>query len=310
MSLLADYIFFQNLLTPMDTSWLDEDINPSPSAEEIYKQFNENTLKIITELPKRPEYAPKQARLNSYNEWPRGHHLRKEDLTDAGFYFAGYGDCARCFYCGGGLRNWELTDNEWVEHARWFPKCAYLRQTKGTGFIDAVKRLNDDGQLVISMEDVMRQLGGTVAGEMLSQTVDPLETDPAVLAVTQMGYRKEDVLSTARAVKAAGETVSADVLFERLFQSGSQRGRSELEPTQNLRSGRSSSRDRETVTTLKEQITQLRNQTVCKICLDNEVSMIYLPCGHFVTCSECSSALETCPVCRQAIRGRVRAYMS
>ena len=59
-------------------------------------------------------------------------------------YLKGYGDCSRCFYCGGGLRNWELTDNVWVEHARWFPKCAYLKQTKGQPFIDAVKRLNDE----------------------------------------------------------------------------------------------------------------------------------------------------------------------
>ena len=63
---------------------------------------------------------------------------------------SGYGDCARCFYCGGGLRNWELNDNVWVEHARWFPKCAFLKQTKGQPFIDAVKRLNDQDRELVS----------------------------------------------------------------------------------------------------------------------------------------------------------------
>lgn len=58
------------------------------------------------------------------------------------FIVQGYGDCARCFYCGGGLRNWEDDDNVWVEHARWFPKCAFIRQTMGQQFVDTVQDLN------------------------------------------------------------------------------------------------------------------------------------------------------------------------
>ena len=46
-------------------------------------------LGIITERPKRTEYAPKAARFRSFESWPSGHHLKKEDLADAGFYFAG-----------------------------------------------------------------------------------------------------------------------------------------------------------------------------------------------------------------------------
>ncbi|CAL1549160.1 unnamed protein product, partial [Lymnaea stagnalis] len=55
---------------------------------------------------------------------------------------SGYGDCARCFYCGGGLRNWEDEDDVLVEHARWFPKCAYIRQKMGQNFVEAVQELN------------------------------------------------------------------------------------------------------------------------------------------------------------------------
>lgn len=51
---IDSYLAFRDLLTPMDTSWLDEDINPRPSAEAIYKQFNENTLKILNFIAGRP----------------------------------------------------------------------------------------------------------------------------------------------------------------------------------------------------------------------------------------------------------------
>ena len=54
---------------------------------------------------------------------------------------AGYSDCCRCFYCGGGLKNWEPDDDPWVEHARWFKDCPYLLTSKGKGFIEAVQSL-------------------------------------------------------------------------------------------------------------------------------------------------------------------------
>lgn len=46
-------------------------------------------LGIITERPKRYEFAVRAKRLESFEPWPRDHHLKKEDLADAGFYYAG-----------------------------------------------------------------------------------------------------------------------------------------------------------------------------------------------------------------------------
>jgi hypothetical protein len=60
-------------------------------------------------------------------------------MAKAGFLFAGYQDYTRCFFCGGGLRNWEAGDYPWVEHARWFPNCAHLRQDKRDKFAEAVQ---------------------------------------------------------------------------------------------------------------------------------------------------------------------------
>jgi hypothetical protein len=34
-------------------------------------------------------------------------------MAMAGFLFAGYQDYTRCFFCGGGLRNWEAGDDPW-----------------------------------------------------------------------------------------------------------------------------------------------------------------------------------------------------
>ena len=45
-------------------------------------------------------------------------------------------DLVRCFFCGGGMKNWEYGDSPWIEHARWFPTCEYLKQCKGRDFIN------------------------------------------------------------------------------------------------------------------------------------------------------------------------------
>lgn len=44
-------------------------------------------------------------------------------------------DQVRCFYCDGGLRHWEPGDDPWIEHARWFPLCGYVRLVKGDEFV-------------------------------------------------------------------------------------------------------------------------------------------------------------------------------
>ena len=45
----------------------------------------------------------------------------------------------KCFFCDGGLCNWEAHDDPWTEHARWFPECGFLKQVKGTTFIQKVR---------------------------------------------------------------------------------------------------------------------------------------------------------------------------
>ncbi|CAL1545880.1 unnamed protein product, partial [Lymnaea stagnalis] len=105
-----------------------------------------------------------------------------------------YGDCARCFYCGGGLRNWEDEDNVFVEHARWFPKCAFIRQQRGQFFVDTVQELNKS-YTAVSLQKYRKK-------PTISATKDlQLKKDPAVITVQQLGYDEEDVLQAAQLVK-------------------------------------------------------------------------------------------------------------
>ncbi|BFZ08653.1 hypothetical protein BsWGS_11692 [Bradybaena similaris] len=266
-------------------------------------------LGIITERPKRYEFAVRAKRLESFEPWPRDHHLKKEDLADAGFYYAGYGDCARCFYCGGGLRNWEDNDNVWVEHARWFPKCAFIRQTMGQQFVDAVQDLNKSHDQ-ITFEMVTNIMGSSAASFQLDTKNMPLKRDPAVITVLGMGYEDKDVLEAANFVKESWGILSADKLFEKLEQDGKRRRKTESPAESQAIRNSTESKDEEVMNQLKEQNNQLRQQTVCKICMDKEVAVVFLPCGHLISCTDCAAALKDCPVCRNLVRGIVRAFMA
>jgi len=35
----------------------------------------------------------------------------------------------------------------------------------------------------------------------------------------------------------------------------------------------------------------------CKVCLDNNIDSVFLPCGHVMTCIQCGSKLVNCPIC-------------
>lgn len=61
---------------------------------------------------------------------------------------------------------------------------------------------------------------------------------------------------------------------------------------------------------LEEENRLLKEARQCKICMDAEVGIVFLPCGHLVTCVNCAPNLEDCPVCRSTIKASVRTFLS
>ncbi|XP_018772712.2 baculoviral IAP repeat-containing protein 7 [Serinus canaria] len=60
----------------------------------------------------------------------------------------------------------------------------------------------------------------------------------------------------------------------------------------------------------EEQLRRLQEERMCKVCMDRDVSVVFVPCGHLVACEECALNLRLCPICRAVIQGSVRAFMS
>ena len=46
----------------------------------------------------------------------------------------------------------------------------------------------------------------------------------------------------------------------------------------------------------------------CKICMDNDVQVTFVPCGHLVVCESCALGMKLCPICRLEVQETVRTY--
>ncbi|XP_032878241.1 baculoviral IAP repeat-containing protein 3-like [Amblyraja radiata] len=61
---------------------------------------------------------------------------------------------------------------------------------------------------------------------------------------------------------------------------------------------------------MEEQLRRLQEERTCKVCMDKEVSVVFITCGHLVVCTDCAPSLRKCPICRDTIKGTVRTFLS
>ncbi|NXT49304.1 BIR7B protein, partial [Pluvianellus socialis] len=168
----------------------------------------------LPNAPEYPEMVTEEMRLTTFRNWPQYTDMHPEQLARAGFFYTGQDDVVRCFYCDGGVRNWSYGDDPWREHAKWYPGCEFLLQSRGREFVSSVQ-------------------------ESFSSTL----------------------LSPSRM-------------------------------------------------STEEQLRRLQEERMCKVCMDRDVAVVFVPCGHLVACGECALNLRLCPICRAVIRGSVRTFMS
>ncbi|GFO14433.1 baculoviral iap repeat-containing protein 7 [Plakobranchus ocellatus] len=120
--------------------------------------------------------ADLRKRLETFTSWPKEHHLKKEIAAEAGFYYSGDADSVRCFFCGGGLRNWHPSDDAWLEHAHWFPQCGFVQQTLGQDIVQVALLLRKDHQQ-ITMEMVKEKLLQVLRQRHALQSISEVELE-------------------------------------------------------------------------------------------------------------------------------------
>nr|CAH0109333.1 unnamed protein product [Daphnia galeata] len=82
-----------------------------------------------------------------------------------------------------------------------------------------------------------------------------------------------------------------------LYQAGDTQIPAPSSPSLSFPTGLTSCSDVSCKTT-REQLSRLQEALLCRICMDDDISAVFCPCGHAVACSSCAKRCVQCPVCR------------
>ncbi|XP_060592368.1 death-associated inhibitor of apoptosis 2-like isoform X2 [Ruditapes philippinarum] len=169
--------------------------------------------------PKYPKYESETARVTSYNDCG-DIVIPPDSLATSGFFYAGFGDCVRCFQCGVGLRHWSEEDDPWIEHSRWSKDCLFVKQVRGQEFVNIVQvavqysqNTNGNSQATVNNKAATKECSANADIERQMHTV-------AVQSVLEMGYNHHVIRSALRAIRNRddGWALNATMLMEKIFE--------------------------------------------------------------------------------------------
>ncbi|XP_036404910.1 E3 ubiquitin-protein ligase XIAP [Megalops cyprinoides] len=228
-----------------------------------------------------------EARLQSFNGMQ--HPVDHERLARAGFYSTGVPDRVQCFRCGGGLKDWQPEEDPWEEHAKHYPGCSFLLEEKGPEFVSSVQ-LRDPRRSSPTTSHQngfsREERGHNVMQSEIAQKAVDMGMDPTKVERT--------ILEKIRRTGEGYATV--ELLIEDIFSNAME---TDVEESQ-------CDDDEDPM----EKLRKLQREKQCKVCMDRDISIVFIPCGHLVTCKNCSESLSKCPICCAVITQKIKTYIS
>uniref|UniRef100_A0A8C6TT65 E3 ubiquitin-protein ligase XIAP n=1 Tax=Neogobius melanostomus TaxID=47308 RepID=A0A8C6TT65_9GOBI len=210
------------------------------------------------------------------------HPIDHERLAQAGFYSTGAADRVMCFYCGGGLKGWQPDEDPWEEHAKHYPGCHFLLTEKGQEFINCIQLQSrpTSSQRTGLLEDGSEVLQSSMAQKAIEMGLEPslvARTITERMRTTGLGY-------------SSVQALVEDCLNNPPDSEASTTAKQDDDPLKKLE--------------------KLQREKQCKICMDRDICMVFIPCGHLVCCQRCSAALDKCPICCGTISQKIKTYIS
>uniref|UniRef100_A0A3B3Z775 E3 ubiquitin-protein ligase XIAP n=1 Tax=Periophthalmus magnuspinnatus TaxID=409849 RepID=A0A3B3Z775_9GOBI len=254
--------------------------NGSPAQN---KEYNEEAERIEyglrigevvdeTTYPKVPHMRSEEARLQTFAQWPSSCPMRPSDLARAGFFSLRKDDHVQCFCCAGMIGAWEPEDDAWGEHEKHYPNCLFiLGHDVGNIPLQGGSQEEDGGRRAVYMGTFEQRLQSF---QGISHPISPERLAQAGFYSTGKGDR---VLCFSCRGGLKGWEPEEDPWEEH-------------DPLKKLE--------------------QLQREKLCKICMDRDISVVFVPCGHLVACQQCSREVTKCPICCSAITQKVKTFIA
>ena len=237
-----------------------------------------------------------------------------EQLCDAGFYYSGFDDQVRCFYCAGGIREWSDGDDPWEEHARWLPDCSFLLNKKGKDYVDDVHNKTPDRKKLTNM--TKSQMKAERQKEHLRTTQEEMR-----ICCQKLGHSDEDI---DRVLVINGKPFD-DVkdMIDALYSLESD-DNEDLTETISEPSTEQIQQPSVHQTSQHVEINQSSQFLAgCRLCEVQKAEFVDathvgLPCGHLIYCESCntdeqrksSTQQPKCPQCSTSLTGTIKVHLA
>ncbi|KAH3892738.1 hypothetical protein DPMN_016866 [Dreissena polymorpha] len=213
-------------------------------------------------------------RLKSFESFPSEPSVSFIRLAQGGFFYDGQGSDVVCFFCHATYRPKDWGDNVRDIHKTLSPACVFVNGGHTNNVPIHETNLSSNNEIVDNQN--IEDTSGAWSN-----------IERAAVGGPQDFVKREDAHSDKETYSDERRTTSDDEIPER---SGTL----------------SVERDIEKVATDNEK---LRSEIMCKICMDRDACVVFLPCGHMATCEVCSKALRKCAMCRTVIRRTIKSII-
>lgn len=223
----------------------------------------------------REQYESYERRLETFKNWKSEFPTCK--LAKAGFIYSGEDDIVICPFCQTEGFNWQQEDNPLEDHMDWNPYCIFFD-------IDDYHFIKRRGRGSIYFDK------NTFDSRLETYKDWPIS----------MVQKPNDLAKAGYFYTGCGDIIKC-------FHCGT--SLKNLLPTDNVNQLHTAKYDKCEFLQMYSDKDESVNLN-CKICMVNELSVLFMPCKHLACCMSCSLAIEECCICRKEISGYFKVYLS
>jgi baculoviral IAP repeat-containing protein 7/8 len=284
--------------------------------------FRQNTL----------DNSDEQTRYNSFkNRWNVEKYGDIKELARYGFYYTGREDIVKCQFCTVEVGQWERESSVYHEHRRWSPNCPLLKgestDNVPTNLQDLTRYIETNASLGTNYTRKTSLYRGLVPD--YSELVVRLNSfkdwkghrTPKELSEAGFFYKGQNDEVTCFSCRGTLEDwKEEDVPWEQhmTWYSNCRFVGSMFTPKQ-IRETRLKFWWPEQGVGSPVEGWDFENMRIsegpkensngqCKVCMEEKLDVVLIPCMHVIVCFNCSEKLNTCPICRSKIAERKRIF--
>ncbi|XP_077466480.1 E3 ubiquitin-protein ligase XIAP-like [Stigmatopora argus] len=293
-------------------------------AEDMEYRLRTGEIVDETTYPLVPHMRSEDARHQTFSSWPSSVPVTSRDLAQAGLYYLGQRDRVQCFCCGGMLSGWEAGDTAWGEHGKHFPYCFFIlgHDVGNIPSEDSTGEENHRSPPQVNPGSPM----GSFQERMASFSGIQHPIDHARLA--RAGFYSTGTGDRVMCFRCGGGLKSwqpdEDPWEEHaksypgcsfLLEEKGQEYINGIQ-LQDAQRNKASPNNQNGFTTQRndedplETLRKLQREKLCKVCMDRDTCVVFIPCGHLATCEDCSQTLSKCPICCGSITQKVKTYIA